>query len=59
MIEPSGRQVLLFDFRTSGGQSTGPFTRLIGDHSGAILGTFHVSAVAVGPLPKVGATRGI
>jgi hypothetical protein len=58
VVEPSGRQVLLFDFRTAGGKNTGPFTRLFGGHASQVLGTFDVTAVSIGPLLQVGATKG-
>jgi hypothetical protein len=38
-----GRGALLFDFRTGGGQHTGPFTRLFGAHATQILGSFSAS----------------
>ena len=52
IIEENGRQVLLFDFRTTGGRDTGPL-RLIGEHAGVVLGTFSVRVPAVGPLAPV------
>jgi hypothetical protein len=55
--EPSGRQVMLFDFRTGKGRQTGP-AFLIGNHSGDVLGTFAVNAVKIGPAAPCPVTQG-
>lgn len=40
VIDGSGKSALLFAFTTDGGQHTGPMTRLAGDHSNLLLGSF-------------------
>lgn len=40
VTDATGQAVLIFEFATDGGQTTGPMTRLAGDHSGQVLGTF-------------------
>lgn len=40
VTDATGQAVLVFEFATDGGQTTGPMTRLAGDHSGQVLGTF-------------------
>ncbi len=43
VLDQNGRGCLLFDGRTSGGQNTGPMTRLAGGHAKQVLGTFAIS----------------
>ncbi len=57
VVDPEGKEVLLFDFRTGGGRQTGP-AALFGDHSRNILGTFAVNSVKIGPPLPVPATKG-
>jgi hypothetical protein len=38
--DAAGKSVLIFEFATTGGQTTGPMARLAGDHSAQILGVF-------------------
>ena len=40
VVDGVGKAILLWDFATSGGQDTGPMTRLAGSHSDTALGTF-------------------
>ena len=40
VVDRMGGSVLLFDFKTSGGQQTGPMTRLWGAHEKQLLGQF-------------------
>lgn len=40
VTDGNGQATLIFEFTTDGGQTTGPMTRLAGDHSGQVLGTF-------------------
>ena len=40
VTDAAGGSILLFEFGTTGGQSTGPIARLVGEHSSQILGTF-------------------
>lgn len=40
VLDAKGTGCLLFDGRTTGGQDTGPMTRLAGDHSSQRLGAF-------------------
>jgi hypothetical protein len=48
-VDAKGQSVLLFEFATSGGQNTGPITRLAGDHSNQTLG----SRVVVDPTQPI------
>jgi len=43
VLDPSGNAILMFAFATDGNQTTGPMTRLAGDHSGQLLGSFRSS----------------
>lgn len=38
--DAKGQSIMLFEYATTGGQNTGPFTRLVGSHSDQILGEF-------------------
>jgi len=40
VVDPAGKACLLFDGRTTGGQDTGPMTRLAGTHDKQKLGSF-------------------
>ena len=40
VTDAAGHAVLVFDFETSGGQTTGPMLRLAGDHRAQVLGQF-------------------
>lgn len=40
VLDENGMGCLLFDGRTTGGQDSGPFTRLAGDHESQVLGSF-------------------
>ncbi len=40
MLDARGSAILMFAFTTDGSQTTGPMTRLAGDHSGQLLGPF-------------------
>jgi hypothetical protein len=41
LTSPGGGSAMLFDFHTTGGRNTGPFTRLLPrDHEDNLLGTF-------------------
>ena len=40
VTDATGQAVMLFEFATSGGRTTGPMTRLAGDHSSVVLGSF-------------------
>ena len=42
VIDGAGKAILLWDYATTGGQDTGPMTRLAGSHSTTTLGTFSV-----------------
>jgi hypothetical protein len=42
-INSGSKSAMLLDFRTTGGQDTGPVTRLKGSHAGQSLGKFSVS----------------
>ena len=42
LVDSVGKAVLLWDYTTTGGQDTGPMTRLAGSHSSTTLGTFFV-----------------
>jgi hypothetical protein len=48
VVDAKGVGCLLFDGRTTGGQNTGPMTRLAGAHAAQVLGQFSL-AVAVTP----------
>ena len=41
VVDSKGLGCLLFDGRTTGGQDTGPITRLAGSHENQVLGSFH------------------
>ncbi|HEX7564056.1 MAG TPA: hypothetical protein VF396_12520 [Bradyrhizobium sp.] len=41
VLDSKGQGCLLFDGRTTGGQNTGPMTRLAGAHQSQRLGSFH------------------
>ena len=43
VLDKKGNAALMFAFATDGGQTTGPMTRLAGDHSGQLLGPFRSS----------------
>ncbi len=43
LMDERGQSVLMFAFATDGDQTTGPMTRLAGDHSGQLLGPFRSS----------------
>jgi hypothetical protein len=43
VLDSKGQGCLLFDGRTTGGQDSGPITRLAGDHEELQLGLFHCS----------------
>ncbi|MCW5633741.1 MAG: hypothetical protein KIT17_10430 [Rubrivivax sp.] len=53
LASPGGGAQLLFDFHTTGGRHSGPFTRLAFDHEDNVLGTFwlRVPLRAGGELP--------
>lgn len=38
--DATGKAIMLFEFETTGGRNTGPFTRLFGSHSNQLLGEF-------------------
>lgn len=48
-----GKAKLLWDYTTTGGQDTGPMTRLAGSHSSTTLGTFSVRV----PIKPLGAFK--
>ncbi len=47
VFDDAGTGALLFDYRTSGGRNTGPFTRLMGDGAGQTLGSFGPIAIPI------------
>jgi hypothetical protein len=55
VLDTHGRGVIIFDFRTGGGQDSGPFTRLFGSHSKQVLGSIAASI----PLDAAGNFTGV
>ncbi len=43
VLDEKGNGTLLFSLKTDGGQNTGPFTRLWGEHAKQVLGTFRLA----------------
>jgi len=58
VVEPEGREVLLFDYRTGGGRNTGPLTRLAGSHADQHLGAFDIVVPEIGPPPPISPVLG-
>ena len=42
VVDDVGKAILLWDYTTTGGQDTGPMTRLVGSHRSTTLGTLSV-----------------